>query len=263
MEVLRNEFCDRHKIPWYQKCFLKDARTLWICALNYEDWTYVDKLLEMFPEALKEELDQLSWGIFTRVTNDNINLIRIMIVHLSKSNNIYSLQRAVELLLNLYLHRDHQSIRTLYRFYKSIEKDIDYILSEIHKLARLYYNIYAQIFLGRCLSKHLTRLFDSCQFNQNMRQALNRFVNMCIIFNRCDVIENIYQCMKNIEVNPPLHTIAFVRHSACVIQRRWRSYFSKKEKQKIARLCYGLGLSGNVAFVIYKHSGLENSYKKI
>lgn len=264
MEGVRSELCKRHNISWYQKCFLNDARTLWMCALNLEDWTYVEKLLEMFPTEIERELYELSSRLIYGQMDVNINFIRIVICTLSKSDNTYYIYRALDTMFNLFLFRDHQSVRHLYRFYQSCKPAIDQLLEKCQKISSSYYNIYLHIFIGNNLTQHLKSLFDVSKFSHTMRSDFCRFIYMCMIVNRCDVIENIYQTMKLVQYSPPpIYTIGLFRHSACVIQRRWRKYLARRDKQKVARLCYGIGISGNMAFVIYKHSGLENSYKKI
>lgn len=263
MEVIRKEFCDKYKIPWVQQKWLKDAKTLWICVCNYQDWTFVEKLLDLFPDLLEPELYDLSWGIFNGVIMSNTHLLRIVISQFSKSPNIHHKQRALQLLLHFYLHTDHHSVRHLNRFYQSCQVSVDGLLDNLQDLGPLYQNIYLQLFALDDVKPCISRIFDISKSNHNMRQSFNRFIFMCMIFNRCDVIENIYQTMKTIDICPPIHTISYMRHFACVIQRRWRSYMNLRAKRAIAQVCYKLDLRDNIAYVIYKHSGLENSYKKI
>lgn len=263
MEAIRNELCKRHNISWFQRRFLKDVRSIWMCALNREDWTFVEKLLEMFPAELQQELYEVSWGVFNWPVDANINLIRIIVSTFSKSHNIYYVHRAFEAFLNMFIYRDQQSVRQLNRFYESCKPAIEELLEKCKNFNSTYYNIYLHILVGRDVKQRLTSLFDVAKYSDTMRNDFSRFIYMCIILNRCDIIETIYQTMKQIPYSPPIYTVGFMRHSARVIQRRWRMHLARREKQKLAKLCYGMGIPGNVAYVIYKHSGIENAFKKI
>lgn len=260
MEIIKKEFCINHEIPWTQRRLLKDVRTFFICAFNKQDWNCVEKLLDLFPEQLEQEFYELSWAIFTNMVRCDTHLLRIIVARFAVSSNVYHRLRGMEIIINMFIYKDCQSIRHLNRFYQSCKEAVDSLLGEKHQY---YYNVFSEIFVNNNLDGNIKRLYDICSSSQNMRQCLCRFVTMCIIFDRCDVLENIYQTMKMVDVSPPAHHVLFVRRSACVIQRAWRKHKLSAMKHGIARVCYKLDLKDNIGYVIYKHSGLENSYKKI
>lgn len=254
MQKLKADFCRKHKISWPQQLLINDVKYLWIVALNKEDWTYVEKILQEYPAEIEPKLYALNTCI-TEILEANMNLNGILIKHFSSTNNINYLTRAFDTLFGIFIYKDHNSERGLKTFYDSFHQEIDALLAKMDNIAACCYNIYLRILLGNNLIYNLNHLFEICKHSYSISQRFDRFVTMCIIFKKCDVLQNIYNSLHLVGASPPVSSIYLVHRYARIIQKKWRAHNEKKYKRHLVKVCYALEMPF-LAYVIYRHSSL-------